>query len=294
MENFPNPDLPGPMSIRTLVCKRDLPLAFLCYESLFAALEGKCRLFIHEDGTLDERDADDLRTRFPEAVVLRRAEHEPVVLEKLEKYPHCRNYRKAQPLSNKLLDIPLLSDGPIRFLDSDVLFFRKMRSLFPAGNFSVSLYEDGDSHSAPLLRLICKYKLPIPAGFNSGVLQLERSGYDLDRIEWFLSKPDLLDQAHMGEQTSYAMLMGSRPAFQFSPARMLCSIHRIAITPQTAGVHFMYSLKPRIPEFHAAAMESIDRSEPVEIELQPALPLSVARIVKRRLLRPFRKQSPGT
>src|SRR5581483_6877247 len=90
--------------VKTLVCKRDMANALLCYESLFAAVGPKLKLVIHEDGTLDESDFSALRQHFPSATLIRRTDREPEVLETLARYPHCRAYRSQHPLSNKLLD----------------------------------------------------------------------------------------------------------------------------------------------------------------------------------------------
>ncbi|MDR3402355.1 MAG: hypothetical protein P4L99_07635 [Chthoniobacter sp.] len=279
---------PAEQEVKTLVCKRDMDNALLCYESLFAAVGPKLKLVIHEDGTLDAFDFDALQQRFPSATLVRRAERESEVLEALARYPHCRAHRSQHPLSNKLLDIPLLSREPLRYVDSDILFFRKVNALFPEGDFPLAMLDDDQGYSARLIDITRKHKIPIPSGFNSGLLRLDLADYDLDRIEWFLGKPELLRIPAMAEQTCYAMLTAEKGLRQFSPAQFFCKKYRpLEITTRTVAAHFIYHLKGLIRKYHPTAMESLRESPVTELQLQSPRPLTLLTIVKRRLLRRF-------
>jgi hypothetical protein len=274
--------------VRTLVCKRDMANALLCYESLLAATHPKLNLFIHEDGTLDEEDLNTLRKRFPSATVLRRADTEQEVLEALARHPHCRAFRAAHPLSNKLLDIPLLSREHLRFIDSDILFFRKVDSLFPVGTSPVSMVDDDQGYSARLIDLVIRFGIRLPSGFNSGLMSLALAGYDLDRIEWFLGHPELTRLPSMVEQTCFAMLAAPNDLRHFSPEQFFCKKHRpLQVTSETVAVHFIYHMKGLISSYYPAAMESLAQSPSANLQFVPATPLTLMKIIKRRFMRRF-------
>jgi hypothetical protein len=169
-----------------------MDMALECFDSLHVALGERLRLIIHEDGSLEEGDADKLAERFPLAAIIRRRETEGLITESLARYPNCRKYRKSHPLSNKLLDIPPLSDTSVQFIDCDILFFRKVRTLFGDRDGNVFMFEDDEGHSAPLLDLILKHRFKIGKGFNTGLFRFDLSGYDLDWIDWMLGRSDLM------------------------------------------------------------------------------------------------------
>ena len=281
-----------PREIRTLVCKRDLPIALLCFASLHAALGEQLQLVIHEDGSLGDADVASLSSSFPSSRIVRRASAEEEILEKLRHYPKCRDYRQRHPISNKLLDIPLLTSERLNFVDADVLFFRKVPGLFSDEAATVFMFEDDEGHTAPLLHLL-RAGIRLPAGFNAGLFSFDLDRhYDLDRIEWLLGREDLMVQIGMADQTCFADLVGRGELRYFSPRQFFCSkFAPIKVGARTLAVHFIYHLKSRIESYHAEALESIRRCEPGEIEFIPARPLTVFDVIKRRAMRRFRALS---
>jgi hypothetical protein len=282
----------NPIILRSLVCKRDMQMALICFHSLHVALGNKINLIIHEDGSLEDKDANTLAERFPLATIIRRRDTEEIVMESLSQYPSCRKYRQTHPLSNKLLDIPLLSDKSVQFIDCDILFFQKVRSLFGDYQGNIFMFEDDDGHCAPLLNLIVKHDFRIAKGFNSGLFRFDLSGYDLDWIDWMLGRPDLMRVPGLAEQTCYAALSGRRQLRQFSPRQFFCSrFTPITITPETIAVHFIYHLKQRVSHYYESAIQCLNKSDPVELRIRKSRRLTVLDVVGRRICRPFRKLS---
>ncbi len=277
--------------IHSLTCKRDLPLAIHCLGSLTRAVDDS--LVVHEDGSLEERDIDQLLAALPRTRIVRRRETEPAVLEKLANRPACLRYRSQHPLSNKLLDIPLGLEGVdiLRFCDCDILFFRRLTSLFPDSEQPIFCEEDNDGYSAAPWKIRFKFGFRIMSGLNSGLFQFPLARLDLDFLEWFLGKPELLAIPGMGEQTAWALLLRNAWPSVFAPDQIFCSTLRpITVDDRLLAIHFLYHLKSRVPQYVSQAFESLASAAAAVPEFRKARALSPALILQRRLLRPWRSR----
>ena len=107
-----------------------MALAITCLGSLLSYSVDDVELTLHDDGSLTEDDAERLRQALKCRVIFR-AEAEEMMSDKLDKFPHCRDYRSINVQALKLLDVPLLhDDASVAFCDSDVLFLRPFPELF--------------------------------------------------------------------------------------------------------------------------------------------------------------------
>ncbi len=282
---------PGSLTVHSLTCHRDLALAVPCLSSLLTATD--ISLVLHEDGSLSDPEMDHLLEVLPRTRIVRRRDTEPMVLERLSRYPACRRYRAQHPLSNKLLDIPLgLPPGEtLRFCDSDVLFFHRLTHLFPDDGRPIFCEEDNDGYSTAPWKLRFKFGFRIVSGLNSGLFQFPLRHLDLDFLEWFLGKPELLAIPGMGEQTAWALLLRDAWPDMFATDQIFCSTRRpLAIDDRLVAIHFLYHLKSRVPDYVPQALAALKDRPPATPEFHHASPLSTWRIAERRLLRRWRSR----
>lgn len=284
---------PGPTeakpTIHTLVCKRDLATAMPCLLSVSRAL--KSPLVLHDDGTLVADDFAGLLAHLPNATAVTRLQAEEQVLEHLARYPACRRYRSEHPFSIKLFDIPLSlpSEDSLHYIDSDFLFFRQAPQMFPQGQTAVFCEEDSDGYSPPPWKLRYRFGFRIPSGINAGFFRFPLAKYDLDFLEWFLSKKDSFTTPGLAEQTAWTLLLRDSWPMVFDPDRVFCSRRRPLPRPdQVVAIHFLYHLKERISLFAPCAASSLDSLPPVPVDFRGATPLRLPRIVYRRLFRKWR------
>jgi hypothetical protein len=278
-------------TIHSLTCHRDLALAVPCLSSLLTAVG--VSLVLHDDGSLSEPEIEHLLGALPRTRIVRRRDTEAMVVERLSRYPACRRYRSLHPLSNKLFDIPLsmASSETLRFCDSDILFFRQLTHLFPEDGRPIFCEEDNDGYSAAPWKLRFKFGLRIVSGLNSGLFQFPLHHLDLDFLEWFLGKPELLAIPGMGEQTAWALLLRNSWPDMFATHQIFCSTRRpLAVDDRLVAIHFLYHLKSRVPEYIPQALAALADRAPAAPEFQRPSPLSAWRIAERRLLRRWRSR----
>ena len=276
------------MEIKTLLCKRDVATGIACLRSLQKASVEPITLIIHEDGSLDEADIARIMEGLPGSVLRRRREEAGRVEEILARYPNCRAFRERSPLSNKLLDIPILSEDILQFIDSDIMFFKRFDNMFPAEKFPIFSQEaaDDQGYSAPLLTLIRQAGRPVPSGCNSGLFRFYKADYDLDYLEWFLGREELCQPiASMVEQTGWALLFGVKGSFTYEEQQLACIKDYVRLDEKTIAVHFLYGLKSQMLDFEARAKELIEKSEVHSFRFTPAKKLTFAKIVKRKIRR---------
>lgn len=117
------------LELHHLTCKKDLVLSLWALKSFIFYSKMDLKLFIHEDGSLDDECSKALSRHFPNAVIVRKAQADAVVRGKLSGYEHCSRVRfddfSLCPYSVKLFDYYYFSESKnILHLDSDILFFK--------------------------------------------------------------------------------------------------------------------------------------------------------------------------
>lgn len=164
---------------------------------------------IHDDGTLSSDDREQLRARLAISGFVDRPEADARMEEELRRHPACLAFRTRWIYGLKLFDVPLFSnDADVAFCDSDILFLRPFRDLFTwpdAGTGCLFMQDWQDAYSLRPWHLSAR--LPIPAKLNCGLFLLRRHGYDLDFIEWLLSRNyGVFERLPWLEQTAWAAL----------------------------------------------------------------------------------------
>jgi hypothetical protein len=274
--------------VRSLTCKRDLEMALRAYRSFIHYNQQDSKLVIHTDGTLNQGDIERLYLALPGIEVIDRMEKDEEVKEALWKYPNCLKFRESHPLSNKILDIPVLEPTCVKFIDCDILFLKPFDGFFSGDGNARFCLEDDCGYSGRLLELKKISSNLIPEGCNTGIFQLDKQKIDFDYIEWFLSQKHLCTYLGMVEQTLYAIFMGRTDARMYGLDQINTSKKRLSITEKTVAVHFMYDLKNKFFEF-ADRYESNEEKVVATIKLHKARKLNYSYILKRALNSRLRK-----
>lgn len=232
-----------PVSLRTLLCHRDVSLAIHCLQSVIRCSADPVDLVIHEDGSLTPDDRGMLAEGLPGSRIIERKHADQIMLERLEGHSHARQFRKDSVWGLKLLDIALLEEGDCFYLDGDIRFFRPFRGLFceeAARGRSVFLKDDvWQAYSVRPWHLLDRRRLRIASGINTGLTVIDAGLYDLDFVEWFLSQPDWRVIPAWTEPTCWAALALRANGHAVSPRQITNLYPSAQVTAQTVGGHFL-------------------------------------------------------
>ena len=178
------------MTVSTLIGHRDLNTGLLCLGSMAKRSAEPISFRIHDDGTLSSEDREQLRARIPVSGFVDRPEADSRMEVELHRHPACLAYRSRWIYGLKLFDVPLFgNEADVAYCDSDIFFLRPFCDLFkwPDANCGCLFMQDWqDAYSLRPWHL--SERLPMPAKLNSGLFFLRRHRYDLDFIEWLLSR----------------------------------------------------------------------------------------------------------
>lgn len=204
-----------PTSVHTMVGGANVELALKCLGSVRTLTRHPISIVAHEDGTL----GDDARRLLSGVVdrIVDRAEADALVEPLLRGYPRCEAFRRNNLFGLKLLDIPLLEQVRVIYIDTDILFTRPLKcpdyfveSLAPF----VAMKDLKNSYAVRLRQWPQLWRLGVQLAANvcAGMLSYSKSAYDLDYVEWLLEQ-DSREGLFGGfpfwaEQTIFAALAG--------------------------------------------------------------------------------------
>lgn len=175
-------------------------------------------LCIHEDGTLPAAAADELRSHFPDARLILRAEADRAVLPELEAYPRCLAFRKSNTLSLKVFDFRhYLQSERMLLIDSDVLFFSEPVELLrrienPAYQLNSVNADVASAYTVDPAEVKSRFGFDLGPCFNSGLGLIHKDSLRLEWIEEFLSLSGVLGHFWRIEQTLFALCSFRRGA----------------------------------------------------------------------------------
>ncbi len=180
------------INVSSLICHRDMSMALICLGSLLEYSQEPIHLILHDDGSLQEEDIAVLREVLRSPTIIQKQEADEQMAEVLSKYPAAFQFRQNDVLAKKLLDCVHFNDSEVfAYCDTDILFFRPFNGLFAFPSSMVNALMMFDLTSSYCMRswqMIQYPLLQVPQNPNSGLLYYRRSCYDLDFIEWFLSR----------------------------------------------------------------------------------------------------------
>lgn len=179
-------------------------------------------LCIHDDGTLTADNRATLQHHFPDARIIDRKTADLRVVETLQNYPRCLEFRKTNHLSPKVFDFrEYLESDRMLLLDSDVLFFAEPTALLQRiedPNYCLNTVNSDTASAYTVEPKLVKAKLDFDVieRFNSGLGLIHKQSMRLDWIEEFLGLPDVIGHFWRIEQTLYA-LFSSRYGVELLP-----------------------------------------------------------------------------
>ena len=285
------------LRVSTLICHRDVPLGLHCLDSLVKSVPG-ASLVVHDDGTLTNEDVESLSKTLPVAEFVPRRRADELVHEALRRYPACSRMRGENVLMLKLFDVALMSvDADIRYCDTDVLFFRSTSDLLeraPGEPAAVFMQDSNHAYSARPWHLLRFPELRLPGYLNSGLFMYRRDAFDLDYLEWLLSKDAIRTVftriAVWAEQTCWAALAHRAGCGLWDAARIAVVDARWRLDSRAVAAHFVSSSRYR----HAEVLRQIADAdapdpEPVKVPVIESRECSAFELGRSQMVRRLRR-----
>lgn len=263
------PETISTLTVRSLVCHRDVGMALSCFSSLLKFSTQPLNLVIHDDGSLTAEDVEKLLGGLKGSSILFRAEADELMSPLLGQYPNCYKYRSNHVYGLKLLDTPLLSKTDLAFCDSDILFVRPFDGMFcwPNAETSALFMKDYlNSYSMLPWHLLGTGKPKLPSKVNSGLIFFRKAAYDLDFVEWFLGQDEFRHKVGWLEQTCWAALGHRVGCRQWHPEQIALMRSKTHLRERLVAGHFVKEVRYRLGEFLSAADNLPQASTPAVIE----------------------------
>jgi hypothetical protein len=256
-----------PRVVSTLLGHAHVEMALLCLGSLLDYSAEPLSLRIHDDGTLTAADLARLAAGLRDPEVVMRPEADERLAELLAAHPAARACRTGNPLALKLLDVVLLSDdAELAFCDSDVLFLRPFSGLFdlPPGCGTVLMSDPMQSYSVRSWHLLLEPRLRMPAHVCTGIIAYRRSCFDLDLVEWFLSRARYQFAPCWVEQTCWALLAQAAGCQLLDPEAVSIFVPGSQPSEGQVALHFVSPIRGLLEPFVASGAWRPPGSAPPE------------------------------
>jgi hypothetical protein len=232
--------------VRTLLGRKQIDLAVRCLGSLVKMSQEKIHIIIHEDGSLRPEDIFQLQSILP-CSVISKAEADAAIIPQLANYPACLEYRQNHVFGKKLFDITLLESHTLAYCDTDILFLKPFSGLFNISQLAADAIFMEDCREAYALRPWDLWPIgpeKLPGKVNAGLICFDTSKFDLDRINYFLSKYRDTDafakHSVWIEQTCWAVAASQLNCKIYDPLEFIIGtpgvLHRFN---QTTAIHFV-------------------------------------------------------
>lgn len=183
------------LSIHVLACQRDFIMLLWSLNSFFTFFSYPHQLFIHNDGTLTNKQINILKKFFPKVIIVAPTELLINQQQVLENYPVLKNFLITHPeyyLMKKLIDPYFISDKKnILVIDSDLLWFQS----------AAELLNNLKNNTAQSLMMWSPLPGPVYfknnhslneylSHYNSGIVLYQKDNFDLALLENYLSQVD--------------------------------------------------------------------------------------------------------
>ncbi|MFZ4115980.1 MAG: hypothetical protein ACOYK6_04545 [Chthoniobacterales bacterium] len=212
LEKLNNPDI----SVHLLVSSKTWHAGLLAAISFEFFTGRRWNLFIHEDGSVDEKARHRMERVLPGVRFIARKEAEERVQEALIDYPVCWKHRAKHNLFLKFFDVPVFAPSTrFIFLDSDVLFFKKPEEILAwadSDNEEFFYNEDTkEKYCIPRQEIQKEFPIELWPRFNSGLMLVPKKAFSLasglQLAEQFLATFEATaHHPQFFEQTLYALI----------------------------------------------------------------------------------------
>lgn len=244
-------------SVYTLLCERDMQMAKITLPRMLFFCKKKQKIRVVDDGTLSEYSINWLESLSDNIKVIRKSMRDELVLDTINKFPGCMKFRNEYPPSFKIIDIPILAklESPrFTYSDSDIIYIRNSSKYFEL-NCDSFIRTDAIKLSVKLSTAFFKYKWKIPFKFNSGFFCYDTNNFDLDIIDYFVSRPDVRNMPWVIEQTAWAILFGKTSSICPLESEFVCSESFLGPDNKTCAIHLIGNLKSKFIEWSDFKLE---------------------------------------
>ena len=264
------------MLVHTLACEHHLWFAVPCLRSLLTFSQDPIRLVIHDDGSLTQESVELLATAFPDAILVLRHSADAEMADALAQFPHMAQARSHLPHVIKLCDVTLTHpESIVQYVDTDVLFQRRFRGIFPVSSQSASgafMMDRSNSFGAHPGDFWPLGPLRLARRLNSGLFWIRRDRIDYERMEYLFKRwgPRRIRKYHgWFEQTVWADQAWRSRCSMFDPAQLGTASPVDSLNSQLIGLHFVTPMRTTLKvalESASAAPSAAVKTGPGQIE----------------------------
>lgn len=236
---------------KTLLGSKNLDFSIACLSSFVTNSYDEIRLKIFEDGSLTKADSERLLSVFETSEIIWRKDREPIILEKLSKYPNCFNYRKSSIYAHKLFDVALLDSEDVFFIDSDVFFISKFK--LPEFNGDPIFMKDKRNAYSFGAKEFLAINDPIYPKFNSGLFYFPQKAFNLNLLDKLLGDPNVTSHNTRKvwlEQTLWAFCAAlTEKLYYFDPSQVILARKETEVSDKTIAIHFVSTFRAQFDKF---------------------------------------------
>lgn len=200
-----------PVSVHLLVSSKTWRMGLLAVLSLEYFSGRRWKIFIHEDGSVDDRAREAIEAKLPGVRFVTRREADDAVASLLAGHPACLRNRSRHNLFLKFFDPIAFAPGEkYLILDADVFFYRRPGILLEwAETLELTCLYNRDVkevYCLPRGTIEAALGIPLWESFNSGLLCISSAAISLDLAERLLATFETTaDHPQFFEQTLYAL-----------------------------------------------------------------------------------------
>jgi hypothetical protein len=263
--------LQDPLRVASIVGHAQVEMAIHCLGSLLRYSVDDLTLRLHDDGSLTEEDRERLAAELRHPEVISRAEADERTADFLARHPALRAFRRGNVMALKLIDAMLFAGDELAYCDSDIFFLRPFSGLYPLRGTAAGAMFMSDRQNAYSIRSwhLLRYPgLRLPQRLNAGITAFRATGFDLDLLEWYVSRPEFQFSPVWMEQTAWGLLAERVGCRILDPDQVVIPIPGEPVPEGTVALHFVSPVRSLFAGY--TARSGADSREPVALRSAPA------------------------
>lgn len=286
--------LQGPLRVASIVGHAQVEMAVLCLGSLLRYSVEELALRLHDDGSLTGEDRERLAAELRAPEVVSRAEADERTEDFLARHPALRAFRRGNVMALKLIDAMLFAGDELAYCDSDILFLRPFSGLYPLRETAAGAMFMSDRQNAYSIRswhLLRYPRLRLPQRLNAGITAFRAAGFDLDLLEWYVSRPEFQFSPVWMEQTAWGLLAERVGCRILDPAQVAIPVPGETVQEGTVALHFVSPVRSLLAGY--AVRSGTDSREPVGLRSAPARRCRVTHLAATEARRWLARRMPN-
>lgn len=261
------------ITVSSLICHRDVPMALKCLGSLLRHCQNPIQFVLHDDGSLQEEDIELLSNTLHSPRIIGISDSNERMERVLQSYPHALEFRRTNLFAKKIFDCISYNTSDIfAYCDTDVFFFKPFFDLFVLpdnGTHALFLRDIVHPYSIKLRDYVTAPDIRLVQHVNAGMVCFRRTHYDLDFLEWLLSKKMMHSKPYLTEQTLWAMLGDKVSCRLWDSSQIVHMTSSTKITTSVVAGHFVspvrHLLKQYIETDEATSRDNLVTDDPVQV-----------------------------